>query len=126
MSNYYRDYMRMYLNADEETRREAKEHWQRVDRQKMKRATIAALLVAILTACIHMNVYTVEVTATERTITGADTRGEAVTLTECLTEGGERLLLEGVEEGKHYSVRINGFGTWTKEDDEIIRVKETK
>lgn len=92
----------------------------------MKRTTIVALLVAMLTAYIHMNVYTVEVTATGRTLTGVNTRGEAVTLTECLTEEGERLLLEGAEEGKHYSVRVNSFGTWTKEDDEVIRVREVK
>ena len=92
--------------------------------QIIKKLTLSALIALMLAACGQMDTYTETVTATDRTITGRDTHGEAVTLTDCRTEDGERLLLEGVEEGHHYRVRLDSFGTWSREDDEIISVKE--
>ena len=94
--------------------------------QKAKRFALCALCVAMLAACGQMDTRTVTVTATERTITGRDTRGEAVTLTDCRTEEGERLLLEGVTAGRRYTVKLNTCGTWSREDDAIIKVKEAK
>lgn len=93
---------------------------------KIKTLMLSALVVAMLTACGQMDTYTETVTATGDTITGRDAHGEAVTLTLCRTEDGGRLLLEDVEEGHRYRVRLDSFGTWSREDDAIIAVKEVR
>ena len=94
--------------------------------QKAKRFALCALCVAMFAACGQMDTRTVTVTATDRTITGKNIRGEAVTLTDCRTEEGGRLLLEGVTAGKRYEVKMNTCGTYSREDDVIIRVKEAE
>lgn len=95
-------------------------------KQRVKRFTLCALCAAMLAACGQMDTYSETVTATGETITGRDTHGEAVTLTLCRTDDGGRLLLEDVEEGHRYRVRLDSFGTWSKEDDAIIAVKEVR
>lgn len=92
----------------------------------MKKAIIGALCALMLTACGQMDTYSETVTATGDTITGRDTHGEAVTLTECRTDEGKRVLLEGVEHGKVYRVTLDSCGTWSREDDQIISVKEVR
>lgn len=92
----------------------------------MKKAIIGALCALMLTACGQMDTYTETVTATGNTFTGYDRNGASVTLTECRTEDGDRLILEDVEEGHRYRVRLDSFGTWSKEDDAIIAVKEVR
>lgn len=93
---------------------------------KVKTMMLSALVVAMLTACGQMDIYSETVTATGDTITGRDTHGAAVTLTLCRTDDGGRLLLEDVEEGHLYRVRLDSFGTWSKEDDAIISIKEVR
>ena len=92
----------------------------------MKKAIIGALCALMLTACGQMDTYTETVTATGHSFTGYDRNGAAVTLTECRTEDGDRLILEDVREGHRYRVRLDSFGTWSKEDDAIIAVKEVR
>lgn len=92
----------------------------------MKKAIIGVLCALMLTACGQMDTYTETVTATGDTITGRDTHGAAVTLTLCRTDDGGRLLLEDVEEGHLYRVRLDSFGTWSREDDAIISIKEVR
>lgn len=92
----------------------------------MKKAIIGTLCALMLTACGQMDMYTETVTATGDTITGRDTHGEAVTLTLCRTDDGGQLLLEDVKEGHRYRVRLDSFGTWSKEDDAIIAIKEVR
>lgn len=92
----------------------------------MKKAIIGVLCALMLTACGQMDIYSETVTATGNTFTGYDRNGAAVTLTECQTDDGGRLFLEDVEEGHLYRVRLDSFGTWSKEDDAIISIKEVR
>lgn len=93
---------------------------------KYKKLMLSALVAVMLAFCAHLDTYTETVTATGNTFTGYDRNGAAVTLTECRTEDGDRLILEDVEEGHRYRVRLDSFGTWSKEDDAIIAVKEVR
>lgn len=92
----------------------------------MKNVITGAIVALMLAGCARLDMYTETVTATERTITGRTTAGEAVTLTECRTDEGGRVLLEGVEPGKVYRVTLDSCGTWSREDDNIVRIKEVK
>lgn len=92
----------------------------------MKKAIMGAIVALMLAGCAHLDMYTETVTATERTIAGRTTAGEVVTLTECRTDEGKRVLLEGVEHGKVYRVTLDSCGTWSREDDQIISVKEVR
>lgn len=85
-------------------------------------ATIG-IITAMFGACHSLELYTLEVTATDRHITGRDIHGEAVTLTECRSADGVRILLEDAEEGDRYRVTLDSCGTWNKEDDEVIRTE---
>lgn len=91
---------------------------------KYRKMILGALVAVMLGFCGHLDTYSETVTATENTITATDRNGATVTLTECRTDDGDRLLLEGVEEGHRYRVRLDSFGTWSREDDAIITVKE--
>lgn len=93
---------------------------------KYRKMILGALVAVMLGFCGHLDTYSETVTATENTITATDRNGATVTLTECRTDDGDRLLLEGVEEGHRYRVRLDSFGTWSKEDDAIIAVKEVR
>lgn len=93
---------------------------------KYKKLMLSALVAVMLAFCAHLDTYTETVTATGNTFTGYDRSGAAVTLTLCRTDDGDRLILEDVEEGHRYRVRLDSFGTWSKEDDAIIAVKEVR
>lgn len=90
----------------------------------LKKIILGALVALMLTACGRSELYMLHVTATKNTITGRDTHGAAVTLTECRTEDGERILLEDVEPGHRYRVILDSCGTWNKEDDAIVSVRK--
>lgn len=93
----------------------------------MRRATrlaVAVLLAILMSICGQLERYTLEVTATDRTIVGRDRHGQTVTLTECRADDGSRILLEDVTEGNRYRVTLDSCGTWSREDDAIIRVIE--
>ena len=72
---------------------------------KYRKMILGALVAVMLGFCGHLDTYSETVTATENTITATDRNGATVTLTECRTDDGDRLLLEGVEEGHRYRVR---------------------
>lgn len=91
---------------------------------KYRKMMLGALVAVMLAFCGHLDTYSETVTATANTIRATDRNGATVTLTECRTDDGDRLLLEGVEEGHRYRVRLDSFGTWSREDDAIITVKE--
>ena len=91
---------------------------------KYKKLMLSALVVVMLTFCAHLDTYTETVTATGHSFTGYDRNGAAVTLTECRTEDGDRLILEDVREGHSYRVTLATFGTWSREDEAIIRIRE--
>lgn len=90
---------------------------------KKTRFALCLLLALLVTICGQLERYTLTVTATNRTIEAKDRHGEPITLTECRTEDGERILLEDVTEGNSYRVTLDSCGTWSTEDDAIITVK---
>ena len=93
---------------------------------KYTKLILSAVVAVMLAFCAHLDTYTETATATGNTFAGYDRNGAAVTLTECRTEDGDRLILEDAREGHRYRVTLATFGTWTKEDDAIIRVKEDR
>ena len=94
------------------------------DKAMLKRLITGALIALMLAFCGQLDIYRITVTATNHTITGTTTAGEPITLTECRTADGERVLLENVAEGHTYIVTLDSFGTWSKEDDAIVRIRE--
>lgn len=62
------------------------------------------------------------VIATENTINALDTNNKPVTLYECYTEYNDKVLLENVTPGKKYTVMIDTFGTFERDDDLIIKM----
>jgi len=94
------------------------------DMRKRTRLALAVLLAVLMSICGQLERYTLEVTATEHTITGRDLSGKAVVLTECRADDGSRILLKDVTEGNRYRVTLDSCGTWNREDDAIIRVIE--
>ena len=93
---------------------------------KYRKLILSALVAVMLAFCGHLDTYSETITATGNTFTGYDRNGAAVTLTECRTEDGDRLILEDVAEGHRYRVTLATFGTWSREDDAILRVREEK
>lgn len=92
--------------------------------RKTARFAVAVLLAVLVSICGQLERYSLEVTATDRTITGTDRHGQTVTLTECRADDGNKILLEDVTEGNRYRVTFDTCGTWSREDDAIIRVIE--
>lgn len=91
---------------------------------KYRKLILSALVAVMLAFCAHLDTYTETVTATGNSFTGYDRNGAAVTLTECRSEDGDRLILEDVAEGHSYRVTLATFGTWSREDDAIIKIRE--